>query len=72
MRKNKGWRAGRLIFGNGPPKPQQGYQIIEEKGVGVDKRILKGIKCNQCGKTSWAEGDVKNLYCANCNIFHQG
>lgn len=31
----------------------------------------KGIKCHTCGMISWNPRDVENLYCANCQVFHE-
>lgn len=31
----------------------------------------KSITCNRCTRTSHNINDVRNLYCANCNTFHQ-
>ncbi len=49
------------------PKPGFGmpaYEIIDRDG-------RKAIKCLKCQKTSWHPGDVENLYCANCRVFHR-
>ncbi len=29
-----------------------------------------GIRCLQCGKTSWHPVDVKEHYCGFCKVFH--
>lgn len=41
-----------------------GYEIVK-KGYEV------GIKCLQCGLTSWHSKDVEFKYCGNCNKFHE-
>lgn len=30
------------------------------------------ITCLACGMTSHHPGDVENLYCGNCHVFHAG
>lgn len=30
------------------------------------------IKCLKCSMTSYHKGDVRNLYCKNCNYYHNG
>ncbi len=48
---------------------QSSYAIIHQ----LDRRTgreLTGIRCLNCERTSWNDGDVQNLYCANCHIFH--
>ena len=65
----KGWMAssGRFMFGEAK-HVTKGYEILE-KGFG--SKVLKGIKCKTCGKTSWHPQDVKNIYCASCAMFHE-
>lgn len=41
-----------------------GYEIIVKDGQ-------RAIKCLRCEMTSWSQGDVDHLYCANCKMFHQ-
>jgi hypothetical protein len=45
------------------------YAIVHELDA-LTGRELVGIKCLICERTSWNDGDVQNLYCANCQIFH--
>lgn len=45
------------------------YAIVRQLDS-VTGRELTGIKCLVCERTSWYIEDVKNLYCANCQIFH--
>lgn len=30
----------------------------------------RAIRCEHCQKTSWNQGDVDNLYCGHCKLFH--
>ena len=39
--------------------------------IGTDKNGQKSIMCIQCGNASYNPDDIKNLYCGNCNKFHQ-
>jgi hypothetical protein len=40
------------------------YLIDAENG-------LKFIRCLTCGLASFHPGDVENLYCGNCHVFHE-
>jgi ribosomal protein S27AE len=31
----------------------------------------RSITCHRCGRTSYSQGDVDNLYCGKCKIFHE-
>ena len=43
----------------------EGYVIIES-----ERLHQRSIKCLTCGKTSYNQNDIKNLYCGYCNKFH--
>ena len=43
------------------------FQIVHGK---FDGRLVKGIKCLVCGRTSWNQNDVKNEYCGGCHQYH--
>jgi len=43
---------------------QLGYKIVKNG-------YKLGIKCLQCGLTSWHSEDVKNKYCGKCHKFHR-
>lgn len=66
--KKKGWGAIGFAFGPPPVNNTKTFEIVED---GFGSRMMKGIKCTQCGKTSWHQGDVENLYCASCKMFHE-
>jgi hypothetical protein len=47
---------------------------IKDKGYAMvtsPKTFHKGIQCLNCGLISYNTNDILNLYCANCNIFHE-
>ena len=41
------------------------YQLVKHITSGQD-----GIKCLDCGMTSYHPDDIKNIYCGNCHKFH--
>ena len=54
------------------------YELLHQAEVVVSKDGLiaatdsepVAIKCLRCGKTSHNAGDVSELYCGNCHVFH--
>ena len=58
-----GWKDQKFACGKTPRRVRT-YDIYEDGGIKV-------IKCLQCGKSSYNQGDVKNRYCAHCGMFHE-
>jgi ribosomal protein L37E len=54
-------------------KPAEFKAPSKEKGYvfTVTERLhQQGIKCLECGRTSYNPNDIKFLYCGHCNKFH--
>jgi ribosomal protein L37E len=47
------------------PTLEPTFEIVHSDAGG------KGIRCKDCGLTSYNENDIKNKYCGNCHDFHE-
>jgi hypothetical protein len=64
--------AQRLFFGPMHVEGEQfrlhpSYEVIDSH----PRTNGRAIKCLICGLTSHVDGDVQNLYCGNCHVFHE-
>jgi uncharacterized OB-fold protein len=44
-----------------------GYDLVVNQETG---RLVLGIRCHTCGRTSYHPKDVEERYCGHCHVFH--
>ena len=45
-----------------------GYDLIAKE---ERSRVVLGIRCHTCGRTSFHPKDITERYCGRCHVFHE-
>lgn len=66
-----------MVDDNCPQKTIDALNELSDRAFTMEYALVKdfqtsqnGIKCMTCGKTSYNQNDIKELYCGYCNKFH--